>query len=271
MQKRLAWLFITAAMYVFALMAEERTLFDFTAFKPAKWNAAMYTSLGKLMNPGKGLYLQAGKIPGGEYSFLGEDFRDTMLPELGIRFPPGDRDSLLFVHRLPAGAGRINNAGVLKSISLTLYCGGAPASVSVMLINQDKEEHIFSLGYLDFSGFRKLTWVNPLYGEEVRKRETGRQETDPDSLPYYQLKALLVRNEKSQPWFYPQYRENYKYRYMEEHYPRAKAGEYRQLLQGLDLKTLDTAITDEDSRLYIIRITIQYDKAVFLIPGNEEE
>jgi len=69
------------------------------------------------------------------------------------------------------GIGVVKNVGVLRSLSMTVYGLNFPQGISVVLQDENNEEHEIFLGYLQFDGWRTLEWRNPNYITEVRNRE----------------------------------------------------------------------------------------------------
>lgn len=69
------------------------------------------------------------------------------------------------------GYGVLKNVGVIKSIKITTFGMNHPISLSVRLRNEAQEVKNYPMGYLDFSGWRELTWNNPNYISEISHRK----------------------------------------------------------------------------------------------------
>ena len=96
------------------------------------------------------------------------------------------------------GYGVVKNVGVLKTISITVYGSNFPHGLGLNLMNEKGEEkHIF-MGYMDFEGWRTITWSNPHYIESVRNRELGRYPLYPTSYPFVKLIGIMIYKDASQ-------------------------------------------------------------------------
>jgi hypothetical protein len=93
--------------------------------------------------------------------------------------------------------GILKNVGVIKSISVTVCGRNFPHGLGVILKDQnDEEQHIF-LGYLDFEGWRTLSWDNPNYITDVRNRTLRRYPLYPKSAPYVKFGGLILYRDSS--------------------------------------------------------------------------
>ena len=96
------------------------------------------------------------------------------------------------------GFGVVKNVGVLKSVAVTLYGSNFPHGVGIVLANElGEEQHIF-LGYMNFDGWRTITWTNPHYITEVRNRSLARLPLYPTSHPFVKLLGIMVYKDASQ-------------------------------------------------------------------------
>ncbi|MDF1568291.1 MAG: flagellar filament outer layer protein FlaA [Spirochaetaceae bacterium] len=88
------------------------------------------------------------------------------------------------------GFGVVKNVGVIKSIKVNVYGMNYPMGMSVVLVDEQEQTQQIPLGYLDFDGWRELTWNNPNYISEVRNRELSSVPLYPRSAPSVTLDSL---------------------------------------------------------------------------------
>ena len=69
------------------------------------------------------------------------------------------------------GLGVIRNISLIKSISINVYGRNNPHELVFLLKDQDDRIIEVNFGSLQFSGWKKLTWENPSYIEDVKDRE----------------------------------------------------------------------------------------------------
>ncbi len=96
------------------------------------------------------------------------------------------------------GYGVVKNVGVLKSLSLTVYGSNFPNGIGVVLADQDNNEQVIFLDYLQFDGWRTLTWNNPNYVTDVRNRELRTMPLYPKSEPNVRFAGLLLYRDAQQ-------------------------------------------------------------------------
>jgi hypothetical protein len=89
------------------------------------------------------------------------------------------------------GLGVVKNVGVIKSITANIYGLNFPHGFGILLTDQNNVEHSFFMDYLDFEGWKTITWNNPNYVVEVRHRELKRFPLYPKSEPAYKLSGLI--------------------------------------------------------------------------------
>jgi len=88
------------------------------------------------------------------------------------------------------GFGVVKNVGAIKSITANVYGLNYPMGMSVVLINETEETREIPLGYLDFEGWKSLTWQNPNYVNDVRNRALHSSPLYPRSSPAITLDSL---------------------------------------------------------------------------------
>ncbi len=96
------------------------------------------------------------------------------------------------------GYGVLKNVGVIKSISVTVYGSNFPNGFGLILEDQNNEEQQIFIDYLNFDGWRTLTWKNPNYISEVRNRQIKRYPLYPKSAPFVRLVGLIIYRDAAQ-------------------------------------------------------------------------
>ena len=90
------------------------------------------------------------------------------------------------------GAGVVKNVGVLKSLSVTVYGANFANGLGVIVTDQDGNDQTLFMDYLQFDGWRTLTWNNPNYITDVRNRELRKFPLYPKGEPYLKLIGIIV-------------------------------------------------------------------------------
>ena len=90
------------------------------------------------------------------------------------------------------GYGIVKNVGVLKSLSITVYGNNFPNGLGVVVTDQDGTEQNIFMDYLDFEGWRTLTWNNPNYVADVANRELRKFPLYPKGTPFLKLVGLMI-------------------------------------------------------------------------------
>jgi hypothetical protein len=96
------------------------------------------------------------------------------------------------------GYGVVKNVGVLKSLSITVYGANFPNGLGVVVADQDGTEQTLFMDYLQFDGWRTLTWNNPNYITDVRNREVKKYPLYPKGEPYIKLIGVIVYRDAAQ-------------------------------------------------------------------------
>ena len=97
------------------------------------------------------------------------------------------------------GFGVVKNVGVLRTISITAYGSNFPHGLGLVISNERGEEQQVFMGYMNFEGWRTITWSNPHYIERVRNRELVRFPLYPASYPFVKLDGIMIYKDASQP------------------------------------------------------------------------
>jgi hypothetical protein len=96
------------------------------------------------------------------------------------------------------GFGVVKNVGVLKSLSITVYGANFPNGLGVVVADQDGNEQTMFMDYLEFDGWRTLTWNNPNYITDVRNRELRKFPLYPKGTPYLKLIGIVIYRDAAQ-------------------------------------------------------------------------
>jgi hypothetical protein len=96
------------------------------------------------------------------------------------------------------GYGVVKNVGVLKSLSITVYGANFPNGLGVVVGDQDGNEQTMFMDYLEFDGWRTLTWNNPNYITDVRNREVRKFPLYPKGEPYLKLLGIVIYRDAAQ-------------------------------------------------------------------------
>ncbi len=94
--------------------------------------------------------------------------------------------------------GVLRNVGTIKSISVRVTGRNYPHGFSVSLKDeQDTVKEMF-LGFLDFDGWKTLTWENPNYITDVKQRDLIRKPLYPETMPSIKFDSFTVYRHASQ-------------------------------------------------------------------------
>jgi len=96
------------------------------------------------------------------------------------------------------GYGVVKNVGVVKSLSINILGSNFPNGLGVVLKDQTGKENNIFLDYLDFDGWKTITWSNPNYINEVRNRELKKYPLYPNATPLVKLAGLMIYKDSSQ-------------------------------------------------------------------------
>lgn len=96
------------------------------------------------------------------------------------------------------GYGVIKNVGVVKSLQINVLGRNFPNGLSLLLEDELGQEQEIFMGYLNFDGWKSLTWNNPDYQQSVRNRELKVNALYPRSAPFLKLKGIVVRRDAAQ-------------------------------------------------------------------------
>lgn len=97
------------------------------------------------------------------------------------------------------GYGVIKNVGVIKSITLKVYGNQFKNSLSILLSDDNNITTEYQMPtYLDFDGWRKLTWSNPNYISEAANRDLYVIPLYPRNKPFVKLEGFRIYRQGDQ-------------------------------------------------------------------------
>jgi hypothetical protein len=96
------------------------------------------------------------------------------------------------------GSGVVKNVGILKSLSITAYGSNFPNGLGVVVADQDGNQQTMFMDYLQFDGWKTLTWQNPNYIIDVRNRELRKFPLYPKGMPYVKLVGIVIYRDAAQ-------------------------------------------------------------------------
>lgn len=94
--------------------------------------------------------------------------------------------------KITTAFGVVKNVGVIKAIAVDVKGLNFPHGLSVILIDNDGNERVCFMGYLNFDGWRTLRWDNPQYITDVRNRELRIFPIYPRTTPFVKFGGFLI-------------------------------------------------------------------------------
>jgi hypothetical protein len=190
------------------------------------WQVTLASSARSISNQSVTMTKEASTNPNAK-QFNGEDMASKKVLGVRIHFPTepfnswaiiqppfdipayADKDALQAAKLVVAdadkgkgekfnGAGVVKNVGVLKSLSITVYGANFANGLGVVVSDQDGNEQTLFMDYLQFDGWRTLTWNNPNYITDVRNRELRKFPLYPKGEPYLKLVGIVIYRDAAQ-------------------------------------------------------------------------
>jgi hypothetical protein len=90
------------------------------------------------------------------------------------------------------GFGVVKNVGVIKTISINVMGKNFPHGIGIILEDENHVQKTFFMSYLDFDGWKTLSWSNPNYIADVRDREVQKMPLYPFASPLYKLAGIVI-------------------------------------------------------------------------------
>ena len=127
------------------------------------------------------------------YENIDVDFKGTPLPLADQKKPEN------VGKKYENGYGVIKNVGLIKSISLRVFGTQYNNSISILIKDDNNviSEYHFPT-YLNFDGWKTLTWTNPNYIERVSNRELYTVPLYPRNFPYIKLIGFRIYRQGDQ-------------------------------------------------------------------------
>ncbi len=121
--------------------------------------------------------------------------KKTILEEDGsVKVDTTDRYGDKFID----GYGVVKNVGVVKSVSVNMYGSNFPNGFEIILKDQNNKELPIFMDYMDFEGWRTLTWKNPNYIKDVRNREIRTRPLYPKATPMMKIAGMRISKDSQQ-------------------------------------------------------------------------
>ncbi|MDR1095555.1 MAG: flagellar filament outer layer protein FlaA [Spirochaetaceae bacterium] len=126
-------------------------------------------------------------IPAYEFSVVDDD--GTVTP------PDSQTQSFTDESRFENGYGILKNVGAIKQVSIQVYGLNYPHHLSVIYEDDHGVQKTVPMGYLNFDGWRRLTWDNPAYIQEVRARTMRLYPLYPVNSHYIKFVGLILQRD----------------------------------------------------------------------------
>ncbi len=97
------------------------------------------------------------------------------------------------------GEGIVRNVGPIKSISILVAGRNYKHSIEVRMVDQNGHFKSINFGSLYFNGWRTLTWVNPDYIRDKRKRDLVKLPLYPQDIPYLKFDSIVIYKSPQEP------------------------------------------------------------------------
>jgi len=94
--------------------------------------------------------------------------------------------------------GVLKNVGTIKTLSINVYGSNYPNGMGVILKDQENNVQNLFIDYLEFDGWKTLTYQNPNYIQEVRNRELKQYPLYPKSTPMIKLVGIIFYKDAAQ-------------------------------------------------------------------------
>ncbi|MBN1898759.1 MAG: hypothetical protein JW827_08280 [Spirochaetes bacterium] len=96
------------------------------------------------------------------------------------------------VFYMKEGQGVVRNVGPIKSVSIWVSGRNYKNSIEVRMIDNHGKYKSINFGHLFFKGWRKLSWDNPNYIKELKKRDIEKPHLYPQYEPYLKFESLVL-------------------------------------------------------------------------------
>ena len=96
------------------------------------------------------------------------------------------------------GYGVVKNVGTIKTLTMNMYGSNFPNAIEVVLKDQSNNEQVIFMDYMNFEGWRTLTWKNPNYIAEVRQRDLYPSPLYPKATPFVKIAGINIKKDAMQ-------------------------------------------------------------------------
>jgi len=90
------------------------------------------------------------------------------------------------------GNGILRNVGPIKSVSILVSGRNYDYAIEVRMVDQDGKFKSINFGSLWFKGWKKLTWENPDFIKELKKRDLNKTHLYPQYEPYLKFDSIVI-------------------------------------------------------------------------------
>ena len=104
----------------------------------------------------------------------------------------GESNGITGPSQFEDGYGVVKNVGTIRSVAINAYGLNFPHGLNVILIDNEGNEKICFMGYLNYDGWAELTWNNPQYIMEVRNRDLRLYPLYPTNTPFVKFGGLRL-------------------------------------------------------------------------------
>jgi hypothetical protein len=127
------------------------------------------------------------QIPAYDFDTVGEDGEIVSADSENLNFNDPSR--------FEDGHGILKNVGAIKSVSVQVYGLNFPHSLSIIYEDDRGEQKTIPMGFLNFDGWRRLTWENPAYIQDIRARTMRLYPLYPINSDYIKFVGFLIKRD----------------------------------------------------------------------------
>jgi len=103
-----------------------------------------------------------------------------------------DSDGITGPSRFEQEYGVVKNVGTIRSVAINAYGLNFPHGLNVILIDNEGNEKVCFMGYMNYDGWAELTWNNPQYIFEVRNRDLRLYPLYPTTSPFVKFGGIRL-------------------------------------------------------------------------------
>jgi len=179
--------------------SNEKVLIDFSALTDSSlalsnWRSVLVSADHSQENPPDS-YIKEIKVEG-----------ELSVAELRVTFPQVNNTALAVILAPPdiieeadKGLGKLNNVGVIKSISINIKGNNYSNNIGIILMDVNGHKQIISMGDINFEGWKTITWSNPDYIKQIITREKNwGTELENQKLPFIAFVGFIIYKDTNQ-------------------------------------------------------------------------